>query len=145
MPPRRRGVGKAAAQVASIKPGAPKVGKKAPPKARAKGTGAHKMPPPLPPGEILQDFHKRKWTLGTSVGKGGFGEIYLAAPQGTKLSPSTAEHVIKIVSSRMARTSILKLAQLSKYSFSWTTGASCQWTPFYGTVLLYTNSKTRKK
>lgn len=54
------------------------------------------MPPPLPAGEILTDMERRRWELGCSIGKGGFGEIYLASQVGS--SPSTAAgHVIKIV------------------------------------------------
>lgn len=58
-----------------------------------------KMPPPLPEREVLTDHSKKKWVIGTSIGKGGFGEIYLATPQGNgkKASSEKAEHVIKIV------------------------------------------------
>lgn len=65
---------------------------------RPRKKGAWKMPPPLPAGEVLRDFDKKQWVLGTSVGKGGFGEIYLAAPHGSSASVASAKHVIKIVS-----------------------------------------------
>ena len=65
---------------------------------RPRKKGAWKMPPPLPAGEVLRDFNKKQWVLGTSVGKGGFGEIYLAAPHGSSASVASAKHVIKIVS-----------------------------------------------
>ena len=66
------------------------------PKAGAnKKSRAYKMPPPLPAGEVLSDVtHKLSWSLGESVGKGGFGEIYRASPIGGSKS---VQHVIKIV------------------------------------------------
>ncbi|KAI4471184.1 casein kinase-related [Holotrichia oblita] len=48
---------------------------KAAPKKKQNG---YKMPDPLPPGEILKDMVGKKWKLGSSIGKGGFGEIYAA-------------------------------------------------------------------
>ena len=68
-----------------------------PPKGKAKKNPGpiRKMPPPLPPGEILVDgINKRSWVLGGSIGVGGFGEIYLATPQDNRLN----DYVIKIVS-----------------------------------------------
>ena len=61
-----------------------------------KRAGPYKMPPPIPKGEVLTDLRKNKWNLGTSVGKGGFGEIYTACPSGKSID--RAQHVIKIVS-----------------------------------------------
>ena len=59
---------------------------------------ARKMPPPLPKGEVVIDaIEKRKWTVGSSIGKGGFGEIYTASKHGSS-SGGNAEFVIKIVS-----------------------------------------------
>lgn len=52
------------------------------------------MPDPLPAGEILQDNAKKRWKLGTPIGKGGFGEIYSASEEGSKSN----KYVIKIVS-----------------------------------------------
>ena len=69
---------------------------------KKKRAGAYKMPPPLPKGEILTDFRKSKWCLGTSVGKGGFGEIYTACPSGKSID--SAQYVIKIVSSMQTMT-----------------------------------------
>ncbi len=121
MPPKRPRAEASTSEALPDNPGPLKGGKKAArpvPKAKGKGKGAHKMPPPLPAGEVLQDFHKRKWVLGTSVGKGGFGEIYLAAPHGTKLNPHTAEYVVKIVS-------WLQINILHELTcFVWTTGAT---------------------
>lgn len=68
-----------------------------PPKARGKKAAVRKMPPPMPKGEIVTDgVKKQEWVLGTSIGKGGFGEIYLAAPKGQ--DSKNPNHVIKIVS-----------------------------------------------
>lgn len=69
-----------------------------PPKGKGKKAPApvRKMPPPLPHGEVLVDgINKLRWVIGASIGVGGFGEIYLAAPHGIKASK--AEYVIKIV------------------------------------------------
>ncbi|CAI8005897.1 Serine/threonine-protein kinase VRK1 [Geodia barretti] len=64
------------------------------PRPRAKKSRAYKMPPPLPSGQVLTDVTgKHSWTLGRSVGKGGFGEIYRASPSGSRKS---LQHVIKI-------------------------------------------------
>lgn len=58
----------------------------------------YKMPAPIPKNEILTDTLKQKWTLGPSIGKGGFGEIYAAA-EGEKVpnKDSDYRHVVKIV------------------------------------------------
>ncbi len=56
------------------------------------------MPPPLPKGEVLTDAIKKgQWVIGASIGKGGFGEIYLADKHGSS-SAANAQFVIKIVS-----------------------------------------------
>lgn len=79
------------------------------PKGKTKGTtgakrktpsGARSMPPPLPLGEVLTDLNKKQWKLGTSVGKGGFGEIYTATPSSTTKSKTAKapQYVIKVVS-----------------------------------------------
>lgn len=63
---------------------------------KKKRAGPYKMPPPIPSGEVLTDFKKNKWCLGTSVGKGGFGEIYTACRSGCSIDED--QYVIKIVS-----------------------------------------------
>ena len=105
MPPRKKASPKkdassSAKPAAATKPSGSSAGAK---RARAAGgnekkkrAGPYKMPPPLPKGEMLTDFRKNKWVLGTSVGKGGFGEIYTARPSGK--STESAQYVIKIVS-----------------------------------------------
>ncbi|KAK9743746.1 Protein kinase domain [Popillia japonica] len=56
------------------------------------------MPDPLPPGEILKDMIGKKWRLGSSIGKGGFGEIYAAQEynEASTRSNNTFPYVIKI-------------------------------------------------
>lgn len=44
----------------------------------------YKLPDPLPFGEVVTDSTKNQWTIGTSIGCGGFGEIYAAKPAGDK-------------------------------------------------------------
>lgn len=67
--------------------------KPAPKKRRA---NAYKMPDPLPLGEVLTDIRKKQWSLGQSVGKGGFGEIYLAKEHKDGASKGEYSYVIKI-------------------------------------------------
>ncbi|CAL7949855.1 unnamed protein product [Xylocopa violacea] len=69
-----------------------KVVKRAPKK---KGANAYKLPDPISAGEILTDMAKKQWILGTSIGVGGFGEIYCAAPYNGKV-PKDYPNVIKI-------------------------------------------------
>lgn len=60
---------------------------------RKKKANGFVMPAPLPKGEVLVDLFKKKWKLGISIGKGGFGEIYSAEEVASKNS----NYVIKIV------------------------------------------------
>lgn len=69
-----------------------KVVKRAPKK---KAANAYKLPDPISAGEILTDMAKQQWILGTSIGVGGFGEIYSAAPYNGK-TPKEHINVIKI-------------------------------------------------
>ena len=48
---------------------------------KKKTAGGYKMPAHMPPGTLLTDLAKRSWELGSSVGSGGFGELYLAREQ----------------------------------------------------------------
>lgn len=43
---------------------------------KKKAAKAYKLPDPISAGEILTDITKKQWILGTSIGVGGFGEIY---------------------------------------------------------------------
>lgn len=87
-------------------------------KAVVRKKGTWKMPPPLPAGEVLSDFGKKQWVIGASVGKGGFGEIYLAAPHGSSASVAVARHVIKIVSGGPSWSFFLRTISGSK-AYKW--------------------------
>ena len=76
---------------------ASKVAKK-PKTAPKKSAKQFKMPPPIPDGEIFTDFSKYQWKIGGSIGKGGFGEIYLASPSGKNSEKKATQYVIKVVS-----------------------------------------------
>ncbi|XP_011693702.1 PREDICTED: serine/threonine-protein kinase VRK1-like [Wasmannia auropunctata] len=69
--------------------------KAAKPKRAPKKKGGYQMPEPIPAGEILSDISKGKWILGKSIGVGGFGEVYSAAPYSEKI-PKDYPNVIKI-------------------------------------------------
>jgi hypothetical protein len=47
--------------------------KKAP---RKKAANGYKLPDPIPKGEIMTDLKKQRWIISSSIGVGGFGEIY---------------------------------------------------------------------
>ncbi|XP_063983199.1 serine/threonine-protein kinase VRK1 [Diachasmimorpha longicaudata] len=66
-------------------------------KRPAKKTGAngYKLPEPIAAGEVLTDLSKNQWILGKSIGLGGFGEIYSAAPHNGK-TPKDYPLVVKI-------------------------------------------------
>ena len=52
-----------------------------PPKAKtagkARGPAKRKLAEEFPPGEVLTDNAKKSWKLGSPIGQGGFGLIYL--------------------------------------------------------------------
>lgn len=65
----------------------------------ARKKNAYEMPKKLKPGTILVDNSKVQWKVGTSIGQGGFGEIYCV----TKVSDNIKNEkdypfVLKIVS-----------------------------------------------
>ncbi|XP_029165404.1 serine/threonine-protein kinase VRK1-like [Nylanderia fulva] len=70
---------------------AAKIVKKRAPKKK----GGYSMPDPISAGEILTDVCKGRWILGKSIGIGGFGEVYSAAPYSEK-TPKDYPNVIKI-------------------------------------------------
>lgn len=80
-PPRKR----AAAAGAGKKAAAPR-----------KAANGHRLPDPLPAGEILTDLCRKQWRLGKAVGLGGFGEIYLASDVVSKPVDANAPFVVKI-------------------------------------------------
>lgn len=57
-------------------------------------SNGYRLPDPLPQGERLIDNTKKEWIIGSSIGKGGFGEIYLAKPANDKTD--NWNYVIKI-------------------------------------------------
>ncbi|KAM9240194.1 serine/threonine-protein kinase VRK2 [Leptosomus discolor] len=63
-----------------------------PPKDR----GRVKLPVPLPRDMILKDTEGKVWRLGSQIGQGGFGLIYLASPQTHVPVEDDAVHVIKV-------------------------------------------------
>lgn len=65
---------------------------------KKKTANGYKMPDPLPKGLILEDITKKKWLLGESIGKGGFGEIYCAQMYDPSKKSTKYDSVIKIVS-----------------------------------------------
>nr|XP_020471375.1 serine/threonine-protein kinase VRK1 isoform X1 [Monopterus albus] len=71
-----------------------------PPKATAprkgKAPAKRKLAEEFPPGEILKDTGKKSWKLGTPVGQGGFGLIYLADENSAKPVGADAQYVIKV-------------------------------------------------
>lgn len=69
-----------------------KAAKRAP---KRKGANLYKLPDPISAGEIFVDLTKNQWILGTSIGIGGFGEIYCAAPYNGKV-PKEYPNVIKV-------------------------------------------------
>ncbi|NXS80409.1 VRK2 kinase, partial [Erpornis zantholeuca] len=62
-----------------------------------KGPGRGKLPVPLPKDMILKDTEGKTWRLGSQIGQGGFGLIYLASPQTQVPVEDDAVHVIKVV------------------------------------------------
>ncbi|XP_064002117.1 serine/threonine-protein kinase VRK2 isoform X4 [Pogoniulus pusillus] len=63
-----------------------------PPKGRVRS----KLPVPLPRDMILKDTEGKSWRLGSQIGQGGFGLIYLASPQIHVPVEDDAVHVIKV-------------------------------------------------
>ncbi|KAI2654251.1 Serine/threonine-protein kinase VRK1 [Labeo rohita] len=65
-----------------------------PPKSKADGAKKARAPPKrklaeeFPPGEVLIDNGKKKWKLGSAVGQGGFGLLYLANEDSSGSEPS---------------------------------------------------------
>jgi len=57
---------------------------------------AHQLPEPIRAGEILTDTLKKQWQIGTSIGTGGFGEIYRASDDVSRPVAENAEYVVKI-------------------------------------------------
>ncbi|NXP18393.1 VRK2 kinase, partial [Scytalopus superciliaris] len=58
--------------------------------------GRGKLPIPLPRDMILKDSEGKAWRLGSQIGQGGFGLIYLASSQTHVPVQDDAVHVIKV-------------------------------------------------
>ncbi|KAM9465888.1 serine/threonine-protein kinase VRK1 isoform 1-T1 [Clarias gariepinus] len=71
-----------------------------PPRAKAagkaKGPAKRKLAEEFPPGEVLTDTAKKSWRLGTPVGQGGFGMLYLASNDTTNTVGTNAQYVVKV-------------------------------------------------
>ncbi|KAG7258479.1 hypothetical protein CRUP_003886 [Coryphaenoides rupestris] len=71
-----------------------------PPKAKAprkaKGPPKRNLAEEFPPGEVLTDNIKKSWKLGTPIGQGGFGLIYLADENSAEVVGADAPYVIKV-------------------------------------------------
>ncbi|XP_015754496.1 PREDICTED: serine/threonine-protein kinase VRK1-like isoform X1 [Acropora digitifera] len=50
----------------------------------------------LPEGLKLTDLTRKKWRIGSLIGQGGFGALYLASPENGTAVDENAEHVIKV-------------------------------------------------
>ena len=55
----------------------PKTGAAKRPQRKAVPKRLYDFPEPMPVGEVLQDTAKGQWKLGKSIGRGGFGELYV--------------------------------------------------------------------
>ncbi|KAF4083679.1 hypothetical protein AMELA_G00119560 [Ameiurus melas] len=63
---------------------------------KAKGPAKRKLAEEFPPGEVLTDTAKKSWKLGTPVGQGGFGLLYLASDDTSKAVRADAPYVVKV-------------------------------------------------
>nr|AAH54213.1 Vrk1-prov protein [Xenopus laevis] len=67
-----------------------------------KATGARKAPAKrklaeeFPAGEVLTDSAKKQWKLGLPIGQGGFGRLYLADENSSRIIGPDAPYVIKV-------------------------------------------------
>lgn len=114
MPPKRKATSRKRKEATDSEDEVPK-SKRPCPNPRGKKKGAYKMPEPLPAGEVLTDILKHRWQLAESVGKGGFGEIYRAAPVG---NAQEKNYVIKIVSDMKLRMFSLAFTLASAWVFA---------------------------
>lgn len=48
-----------------------------PPKGKGKAPAKRKLAEKFPVGEVLTDTAKKRWKLGSPIGQGGFGLLYL--------------------------------------------------------------------
>ncbi|XP_054828984.1 serine/threonine-protein kinase VRK1 [Eublepharis macularius] len=64
--------------------------------AGKRGPAKRKLAEEFSPGEVFTDMSKKDWKLGPVIGKGGFGCLYLADINSSKLVGSDAPYVIKV-------------------------------------------------
>nr|XP_014340688.1 PREDICTED: serine/threonine-protein kinase VRK1 isoform X2 [Latimeria chalumnae] len=64
--------------------------------AKAKAPAKRKLAEEFPLGEVLADNAKKLWKLGSPVGQGGFGLLYLAEENSSKPVSKDAPYVIKV-------------------------------------------------
>uniref|UniRef100_A0A8C5N5C0 Serine/threonine-protein kinase VRK1 n=1 Tax=Leptobrachium leishanense TaxID=445787 RepID=A0A8C5N5C0_9ANUR len=69
--------------------------KKAAPGGR-KAPAKRKLAEEFTPGEVLTDSAKKQWKLGSSIGQGGFGRLYLADVSSSKAVGPDAPYVVKV-------------------------------------------------
>ncbi|KAL1121995.1 hypothetical protein AAG570_003403 [Ranatra chinensis] len=65
-------------------------------KPRQRKANSYKFPDKLPAGEVIKDVKKKEWTLGSSIGKGGFGEIYCGSSKEAVSKGNNYPYVVKI-------------------------------------------------
>jgi hypothetical protein len=56
----------------------------------------NRLPDPIREGEILTDVTKNQWKLGTSIGTGTSGEVYLASSVTYEPVGPDAQYVVKV-------------------------------------------------
>lgn len=67
------------------------------PAAKKKANG-YQMPEKITAGEILTDLSKQQWRIGTTIGSGGFGDIYCANKADGSKKTDDYPFVVKVVS-----------------------------------------------
>lgn len=63
---------------------------------KARAPAKRKLAEEFPSGEVLTDNAKKKWKLGSAVGQGGFGLLYLANEDSSGPVTADAPYVIKV-------------------------------------------------
>lgn len=62
-----------------------------------KKANGYQMPEKIPIGEVLTDLAKQKWRVATSIGSGGFGDIYCASNVDGSRKSDDNPFVVKVV------------------------------------------------
>ena len=82
---------------------------------KKRGPRAYKLPESIPAGEILKDLYKKEWKLGPTVGKGGFGELYL----GEKILENLADSAVSVLRSLMSVGLLFPVVWLILFESNW--------------------------